>query len=653
MFKTARILFFAVGFLFYSVAISNVWAQSANFVKVSLESITTRATSEIYVNPPIGDVVLGGIPFYIHPTHNMAVPLGGGNALDISVNVSNTTKVFLLLNSYNTWYYYNNQKTGEIKLEFSDSSVYAKDIIVGGNIREWREGNDIIPTVNWVTDPASQEIFRGMPTHLAPPAVMDMLTLDLPTNFAGKTLTKVTIADTTFGDPGIIWMGLTVWQSSGLNVPYFSQKDPVWGSQEYDHANTIGPFFCGATLAGCGCAVTSAAMLLKYYGVDKSPDGQPTTPGTLNSWLKSQSDGYINGDTNFQVITRYAEKANKIFGTPKIDYLGRINQQNFAVLNSDLSSNKPVVLQVPGHFIVATGISGATYTINDPRSTSATTLEDYGNSFQGMRRYSLTNTDLSALLLSIPSPGNFLIIDSQGRKLGKDPVTGEVFNQIPNGNYYLQEPITDDTSANPVAPPEGSGNFYIEILDPQADDYLVQAEGENSDVIFLAYDQNADVSGRTFMIQGQQEFQLNYSPEPGSQIEITQIVDIDIKPKDNANLIKLKEDKDDGKKIEAAILTTPNFDATTVDIESVRFGPNEAKEIHLAKKEKNLDKKHFKDVDKDKDEDLILHFRLRDTGIKVGDTQACLTGKTKTGTLIQGCDSIRLVIENDNEDGDD
>lgn len=245
MFKTAQVLTLTAGIVFYSsIAINNVWAAQENFVKISLESITTRAISELYISPPIGDVVLSGIPFYIPPTNNMAVPPGGGSASSISVNVPNTTKVFLLLNSYNTWYYYNNQKTGEIKLEFSDSSIYTKDIIVGVNIREWREGNDIIPTVNWVTDPNYQEVFRGMPTHLAPPAVMDMLTLDLPTNFVGKTLIKVSVADTTFGDPGIIWMGLTIQRGSNLvPTPFLDLPWDYQGKGFKDEALNIYSFF--------------------------------------------------------------------------------------------------------------------------------------------------------------------------------------------------------------------------------------------------------------------------------------------------------------------------------------------------------------------------------------------------------------------------
>ena len=46
-------------------------------------------------------------------------------------------------------------------------------------------------------------------------------------------------------------------------VPYFSQCDSRWGS---DRLGGDGPTICGM-----GCALTSAAMVMAYYGVDTDP----------------------------------------------------------------------------------------------------------------------------------------------------------------------------------------------------------------------------------------------------------------------------------------------------------------------------------------------------------------------------------------------
>ncbi|MEX2028232.1 MAG: C39 family peptidase [Candidatus Curtissbacteria bacterium] len=413
-------------------------------------------------------------------------------------------------------------------------------------------------------------------------------------------------------------------------VPYYSQNDPAWESQEYDHANSL-DLFCGTTLSQCGCAVTSAAMILKYYGVDQAPNGSSTNPSNLNNWLINREFGYINGDVNWEEIAKYAKAANEEFGTPKLDYLGKVNDQDFDLLENDLNSEKPVILQEPGHFILATDTIGDKYTINDPNSTEKTTLDYYGNSFTGMRRYALTNTNLSAIILSIPFPGKIMIIDSQGRKLGQDPKTGETFNEIQNGNFYLETPLTDDTIENSETNVQEGGNYYIEILDPLESEYTIQVAGGKTTATFLGYDQNAEVSGGEFAIQGKEEFKLDYSPEPGSQIEITQVVDIDIKPGSNLNTVNLKSKG----VIPVAILTTPSFDANQVDPLSTKFGPNQAAESH--------NRGHYEDVDKDGDIDLLLHFKTQETGILKTNTLSCLTGFTFSGNKIEGCSKIKAI----------
>jgi hypothetical protein len=99
-------------------------------------------------------------------------------------------------------------------------------------------------------------------------------------------------------------------------------------------------------------------------------------------------------------------------------------------------------------------------------------------------------------------------------------------------------------------------------------------------------------------------------------------MDISINPKSKGN-------------IPVAILTTGDFDATTVDPLSVEFGPDGATESH--------GRGHIEDVDGDGDDDLVLHFRTQDTGIQCGDTSASLIGETSGGQAIEGSDSINTV----------
>jgi hypothetical protein len=109
------------------------------------------------------------------------------------------------------------------------------------------------------------------------------------------------------------------------------------------------------------------------------------------------------------------------------------------------------------------------------------------------------------------------------------------------------------------------------------------------------------------------------------------VPEIDIKPNICPNSINPKSKQ----VIALAILTTDTFDATTVDPLTVKFGPNGATEAH--------GKGHIKDVDGDSDLDLVLHFKVQDTGIACGDTSASLTGETFSGEPIEGSDSINTV----------
>ncbi|MBN1188181.1 MAG: hypothetical protein JXA46_00360, partial [Dehalococcoidales bacterium] len=107
------------------------------------------------------------------------------------------------------------------------------------------------------------------------------------------------------------------------------------------------------------------------------------------------------------------------------------------------------------------------------------------------------------------------------------------------------------------------------------------------------------------------------------------MVPIDIKPGGTPNSIQPNSKG----VIPVAILTTPTFDTRAVDPASIRFGPAGAVP----------DKYALEDVDKDGDIDLILHFKTRDTGIKSGDTEAVLIGRTKNGEHIKGTDSVSVV----------
>ena len=82
-----------------------------------------------------------------------------------------------------------------------------------------------------------------------------------------------------------------------------------------------------------------------------------------------------------------------------------------------------------------------------------------------------------------------------------------------------------------------------------------------------------------------------------------------------------------------AVLSTGELDATTVEVDTVRFGPDEARAVGRA----------VEDVDGDGRADVVLRFRMGETGIAPGDTAATLTGRASTGGAFFGSDSFLAV----------
>jgi hypothetical protein len=104
-------------------------------------------------------------------------------------------------------------------------------------------------------------------------------------------------------------------------------------------------------------------------------------------------------------------------------------------------------------------------------------------------------------------------------------------------------------------------------------------------------------------------------------------VGIDIKPGSNPNSINLKSRG----VVPVAVLTTCDFDASTVDPSTVWFAG--AQPVRWA----------MEDVDCDGDVDILFHFNTQELALDQYSTEATLTGTAGSGQPIQGTDAVNIV----------
>lgn len=181
------------------------------------------------------------------------------------------------------------------------------------------------------------------------------------------------------------------------------------------------------------------------------------------------------------------------------------------------------------------------------------------------------------------------------------------------GNEILNDPPVESTVSVKLGRGDGTFESTQQVSTAQTSASLVVADWNNDGRPDLATTAH-ETSTITVLLNG---------------ASAAVSVKIDIRPTDPRNRINLRSNGF----VSVAILSRNGFDATEVDANTVRFGRTgtEAAPVRFG----------LADIDGDGTTDILIRFRIHDTGIVCGDTSASLKGATFAGQSIASSDFIR------------
>lgn len=262
------------------------------------------------------------------------------------------------------------------------------------------------------------------------------------------------------------------------SFPYFSQNDPRWKDEVYDTANK----WAGIDKYGIGrwgCALTSAAMVLQKNGV-KALDGTDLDPSKLNTWLKSQPDGYVGlGYLNWLAVTRYVRLSYESGHSPTKLEFSRTGTPTF-----------PSIIGLPGHFVVVHGEDGSNWLVNDPSSPTVTKISKT-TALKSVNTFVPSMTDLSYMMFTTTSEVNVKINKEHSKEIKIDWQEEQIIDPQSddegpmNKIGIIPKPKNGEYELLVTNPSETPKNFDIYLYDKQGQPYIKKLSlGKKSSIKF-------------------------------------------------------------------------------------------------------------------------------------------------------------------------
>ncbi len=156
----------------------------------------------------------------------------------------------------------------------------------------------------------------------------------------------------------------TSYSKLSLNVPNYKQNDSRWANVKIGSS--------GKTIAQIGCVTTAIAMIESYR------QGKTIYPDAMSKMLSYSSSGNVYWPSDYKAVTS------------NTNYLSKIYEK--------LKEGKPILFGAKKstgtqHWVVITGYNGgntltaSNFTINDPGTSSRTTLQHFLNEYPNFYKY--------------------------------------------------------------------------------------------------------------------------------------------------------------------------------------------------------------------------------------------------------------------------
>jgi hypothetical protein len=264
--------------------------------------------------------------------------------------------------------------------------------------------------------------------------------------------------------------------ATSLGVELLKQTDPRWGSDLYDSADQWSDRH---GIDAWGCTMTSMTMIMRHHGLTQMPSGGEVLPDSVNTWLRSQPDGYVGGGlVNWMAMTRLTRLISEAHGTPKLEYRRLGGGLDPAM--QEVEAERPSILQIAGHFLVADGITedGDDLLIKDP-FYDYPTFSQHNTELLSTRQLMPSQTDLSYLLAVAPPEISMRLLDSAGEVIAQD------FREVV---IVPDDPNRRSDSRMLELPKPAAGVYELELTAPLPMQKSIQ---------FLSYDERAEVEMET------------------------------------------------------------------------------------------------------------------------------------------------------------